>query len=365
LNKHQPVTIDMKFLAGLTKIRYVFFYPDTRDIVIAGPAEGFAPDPSGRMIGVFSKRPVLELQDLIVALRAFPPAGTKTGLISVSIDPTMEGLERLRRQVANIGHFVRPGDARAIATTLRRSLGKQIVSIKGVSPNANFAQVLVEADYRMKLIGIGLERPPVRIESYIDKANPATAAQNALKRWYFVPEYECVRVSEDGLAMELVGEVVKLVGEDQLVTPGGRRVVSRQVGRASRGFTLSFTRHYPSLAKQVPVYGQLKNLIDIAIAAAYVQHQDYYEQAEWNLGTFADEKRYSVEVFVPPQQVESAINVVWKGNTLMTPIGGGVNIQPSSALTDDRLIPDEENEVKSAHGKNRLEGLPKHVWWWD
>ena len=40
-------------------------------------------------------------------------------------------------------------------------------------PKTHFAQVLVEADYRMKLIGIGLEQPPVRMVSYVDRANPA------------------------------------------------------------------------------------------------------------------------------------------------------------------------------------------------
>ena len=31
----------MKHLAGLTRIQYVFYYPETQDIVIAGPAEGW------------------------------------------------------------------------------------------------------------------------------------------------------------------------------------------------------------------------------------------------------------------------------------------------------------------------------------
>ena len=35
-------TDEMRFLAGLTRLQYVFFYPETGDIVVAGPAEGFA-----------------------------------------------------------------------------------------------------------------------------------------------------------------------------------------------------------------------------------------------------------------------------------------------------------------------------------
>ena len=62
----------------------------------------------------------------------------------------------------------------------------------------------------MGMIGIGLERPNVRITSYVSRASAATVRKNALKRWYFVPDYQCVRVSDDNLAMEVVGEGVKL-----------------------------------------------------------------------------------------------------------------------------------------------------------
>src|SRR5437764_1373400 len=34
--KGQGPTIDMQYLAGLTRVQYVFYYPETKDIVIAG-----------------------------------------------------------------------------------------------------------------------------------------------------------------------------------------------------------------------------------------------------------------------------------------------------------------------------------------
>ena len=42
-----------------------------------------------------------------------------------------------------------------IVNGLRTSLGMQNIRIGGVRPNTHFAQVLLECDYRMKLIGIG------------------------------------------------------------------------------------------------------------------------------------------------------------------------------------------------------------------
>ncbi|MFP6648440.1 MAG: hypothetical protein VB817_03205, partial [Pirellulaceae bacterium] len=51
LEAGQQLTNDMIYLAGMTRIQNVFLYPETGDIVIAGPAEGFFIDPSGRPIG--------------------------------------------------------------------------------------------------------------------------------------------------------------------------------------------------------------------------------------------------------------------------------------------------------------------------
>src|SRR5882672_3323309 len=47
LAQNAPLTDDIKNLAGLTRVRYVFYYPETKDIVIAGPAEAWGADLSG------------------------------------------------------------------------------------------------------------------------------------------------------------------------------------------------------------------------------------------------------------------------------------------------------------------------------
>jgi hypothetical protein len=127
--KGESPTDEMKYLAGLTQIQYVFFYPDTKDIVVAGPAEGYFLDPAGRTLGVNSGRAILELQDLVAALRAFPPEGKQTNVISVSIDPTQEGLQAMQRWLAEIAPRVGPGDADAIVAGLKEKLGLHNVSV--------------------------------------------------------------------------------------------------------------------------------------------------------------------------------------------------------------------------------------------
>lgn len=347
-------------LAGLTRLQYVFYLPDTKDVVIAGPAEPYYMDGEGEIRGMHSHRPVLQLQDLVVALRAFPPGGEATSLVGCSIDPTPEGMNRMQQFLNGLGPDAAQ-DVPNLVQGLRRSLGMQTVRVDGVSAKTRFAHVLVSADYRMKLIGIGLEKPAVKIASYLELARK----QAGPTRWYFTPNYETVRVSSDRLAMELVGEGVKLVGEDELLNPDGTRRGTGVTNGASKQFVDGFTKRYADLAQKEPVYAHLRNLIDMTVAAAYVQQQDYYSQAGWNMDTFGNEQKFQVEVLHAPTQVEPAINAVWKGTKLYTPIGGGVDIQPRRALDSPNLLPDEGDRLKSLRSEINARELKEADWFWD
>lgn len=360
----QGETDEMRYLAGLTRVTHVFFYPETKDIVIAGPAEGFFLDASGRPLGVHSGRAVVELVDLVAALRAFPPSGKPTPSIRVSIDPTQEGLERLTQFLHQVGRNVGPRQVPQLVSQMKEVLGPQRITIAGVSDRTHFAQVLVEADYRMKLISIGLETPPVPIGSYAERAG-ASVSRNALARFYFTPDYDCVRVSEDGLAMQLEGDGVKLITEQEFITATGQRVESGGSNRAAEAFARAFTEHYGELAGRSPVFGQLRNLIDLSLAAAFIQQQDYYSQSDWYLGVWADEASYPIETYPAPKTVESAVNAIWRGRMLMTPIGGGVNIQPRLALRPERVRQDEQGQLRKQRSDVAPLRLAPGQWWWD
>lgn len=355
---------EIRALAGLTAVQYVFFYPDSGDIVIAGPAEGFFADPTDRLIGMETGQPVVLLEDLVTALRAYAPGAPPTPIISVSIDPTAEGLRRMNQFLASVGRSIRPGVERELASRLQESLGLQQVTFQGIPTATHFARVLVEADYRMKLVGIGLEELPVRVKSYVARAHPRAVAANAMERWYFQPNYDGIAVSEDGLAMKILERGVQLVSEHERVAAGGERQASGRINQASQAFCRDFTAKFPEIAEQVRVYAELRQLIDVAIAAAYIQQQDFYGQAAWQMAVLGDESRYAVETYTVPATVESAVNAIWRGATLMTPIGGGVHVRPLKALDSEHLVTDggENNLVKqSAQPSN----LAADQWWWD
>lgn len=54
---------EIKYLAGIQRLQYVLLYPETNDIVLAGPGEGWKLDGKGNMVGVTTGRPVLNLED--------------------------------------------------------------------------------------------------------------------------------------------------------------------------------------------------------------------------------------------------------------------------------------------------------------
>ncbi len=365
----KPIPQEMKYLAGMTRLTHVFYYPETKDIVLAGPAEGFFRSAQQRIVGMRTGEAVLQLEDLVVALRAFAPESKPTRVISCSIDPTDQGLVGLQQAVKQAQHQINANRGFQgindvdIANYFQEAMGMQTVTVKGVSPKTHFAQVLVDADYHMKLIGIGLERPPVRITSFIDKASAGST--KSLQRWYFRPNYDYVKVSDDEMAMQLDGGGVELVGENELVSADGKRRGNGKGSRASRTFCSSFTKMYDQLSKQMPVYAELRNIIDMTVAAAFIHEMDFYGEADWNMNYFGNESSYPVERFNAPTKVAPAINAVWKKGLLLTPIGGGVNIQPRVALSSDRIKSDDTGSIMKTKKAIDTASLRSNQWWWD
>ena len=107
-----------------------------------------------------------------------------------------------------------------------------------------------------------------------------------------------------------------------------------------------------------PVYAELRNLIDIAIVAAYLNQEGIFAKAEWTMPTLGDETKYSIETGSPLMYAPAACNIVSKGGRLMTPTGGGVQIQPQVALNEENLV---DNDAKFA----KVSQLPEGQWWWN
>ena len=90
------------------------------------------------------------------------------------------------------------------------------MQVDGVPATTLAARMMVAADYRMKRIGLGADDKPVRqLTTFIERTVPS--APDAMFRWFFVPDYESVILTEDRTGLQLVGDSVKLVGENEII----------------------------------------------------------------------------------------------------------------------------------------------------
>ena len=202
LKSGKPLPEEVLFLAGLQDIRYVFVYPEEKDIVLVGFGEGWRIDPRGNFVGVTTGKPVLLLDDLLSALRT-ALTSARAG-ISCSIDPTPEGIQQLRAHASTLTTM---NNKRSIASGLEEALGRQQVTFTGVPATSHFASVLVAADYRMKRLAMNFEPSPIPgMPSFLRMyTSTGVGMDNMLQRWWLEPKYESVLRSADGLAWEFDG----------------------------------------------------------------------------------------------------------------------------------------------------------------
>jgi hypothetical protein len=216
----------------------------------------------------------------------------------------------------------------------------------------------------MKLIGVGLEQPPVRMASFFELIGASPGRQGELERWWFTPDYDCVKVTDDRLAMELVGEGVQLQTEAMLAGHGGQLSSGPPSSRASELFVKGFTRKYAQLAGRSPVYAQLRNLIDMAVATVFVRQQGFVQRAGWSMATFGDEALLPVRTQAVARQAPAAVNAAWRGGRFVCVAGGGVSIGPGEALAPPRLMADKDGKLRRARCQAG-QAAPADRWWWD
>ncbi len=356
----------MECLAGLTRVEYVFVDPDNKDIILAGPAEPWIENQSGRRVGVVTGKPMLLLDDLIAALRTFSPNKRLNQWVACSIDPTPQGIAKLKEFQKTIPRNI-PQSARAEAAVrlgngLRESLGNAEIKVYGVPRETHMAQVMVEADYRMKLMAVGLEQPPIKMTTFIAALR---GAPKDMQRWWFMPNYKCVKVGEDKNSMQLVGDGVVLSTQKIDFDQKARIVATGAKSSApAKKFASSFTKKYGQISKVRPIYAQLRNIIDLLVAAAWIKKSDAFTRSGWEPTTFLDERVYSIQNQPNPKRCPCVANAVWKGHVLILPAGGGVSIAAAEALSEKNLIKDTKGDITKTRKSINLIGAGNN-WWWD
>lgn len=322
----KPIPDAVRFLAGLQRVKFVLVYPDRKDIVLAGPAEGWKVNQMGSVVGATSGRPVLTLDDLMVALRA-AETSNRSG-ISCSIDPTPEGLQRVS-QLPAPGRATQGAQSAAYrGEQIAEALGPQTISVTGIPATSHFARVIVAADFRMKRLAMDFEPAPVDgMPSFLDMAKSRRGGlNNMMPRWWLAPMYEPIQRDEEGLAWELRGQGVRCLTEQEFLNDEGQKQKSARPDATAQKWADTFTEKFDELAHEDSSFGQLRNVMDLAVVGALLVKERLLEKSGLEAPALMSEE--PIAEFPAPRMVPSQASFVKAGRTWVITVSGGVQIFP-------------------------------------
>ncbi len=357
----------MQKMAGLQEIQYLLFYPETGDIVIAGPAGDWQPNLQGRAVSVATGRPVLQLDDLVVVLRN---SFDGDGRFGCSINPVPENVAAVQAySMESAKNPIKPSQRDDWLRGLRDRLGRQDISVFGIDPRTRAARTLVEADYHMKLIGMGLEDGTPGVTSYLDSIQVAEGDKPPaldVLRWWFTLNFDHVKTTKARDAFQLQGPGVKVLCENEMLTERGERVHTGASDELNQQFANSFTAHFDALATKYPVYAELRNIFSIALVAAVIRSEDMAGRIDWKANHWRHAERCQVELGVAPRQVETVINHrVINRKHIVVGVSGGVAVDANHFVSTRNFKVDNYGLMQASRTSSEPQLPPRDAWWWD
>lgn len=355
---------DVMSLAGITRVRYLFVFPESREVVIGGPAGAWAYDAVGRTVNRNSGRPTLNLDDLVTLTRAFDRDGQ--GFFMCSIDPKTGQVQQVNDYVKSNQKNLTTRNAAKWAADLEQALGLQDVVIQGIPQDSHVASVIVEADYQMKQIGIGQKAGAAGMKSFFDlltRSEQRGSSMEAL-RWWLAIGYDAIKMSPRQTAFELTGRTVRCLSENQFVAENGERKSTGKASRPNAEFARLFTEHLPALAEQNPVFAELQNVFDMSVVAALLHSHGLADKAGWMPSTFSPAGEFeSREVSVPSELMTAANHRIYNGRNIVIQVAGGVRVDVSQLLNRNETFVETPELANDEHLASPV-GHPNR-WWWD
>ena len=366
IDRGEAVPATLQNLGGLTRVENVFVYPESGEVVIAGPGEAWGYDAEGRAIGLESGRPTLQLDDLVTVLRTFGPSGD--GVFGCSIDARPENIADLQKFLASQQGPLRPSAVNRWVRKIDETLGQADVRVYGVPAESRVAHVLVEADYKMKLIGLDLLDAGADVPSYFDLLSKNREFINGgveSLRWWLTMKYDAVRHTADRDAFEIAGPGVLCQSENQFLTAEGQQLPTGQSEPVNQMFAQNFTSHYADLSQVDDVFADLQGVLDLALAAALIDFEGLDTKAQWDRGCFAASGAYQPATGTPALEADAvAHHRVYNGRDIVVQAAGGVKADIMSVVRNESLRsenPRLDTIATSAAAADTTNGR----WWWD
>jgi hypothetical protein len=325
---------------GLVRIRFLLVDP-SGDLLLAGPAESVSAGDSARPIGSETGRPTLRLEDFVVALRL---AAEGKPAFGCSLDMPPDGIANMQRVAKETG-AIQPSQVKNMTRKMADAVGPQRVRVIGCPDDTPFALALLEADYVMKRIALGVEAAPVKgVRSHISMMK---ATDSAYSRYWFQAKAPKLVAAEDGSGYEFPGTSMMVLASDQ---PGRN---GHGASETAAAFADGLTEKFDELAERIPSWADLVNLTDLAVVARLIREDRLEEKTGVDTAWLLDPKAFPVPKIPVPKTAATVANASGGGRAVRIALGGvDVNVR---ALTS----PDHRESIAGAELSRRKQSAAK------
>ncbi|PAY19608.1 hypothetical protein CKO51_10105 [Rhodopirellula sp. SM50] len=373
LDRDQPISPSMAFLAGLRRIEYVFAVPPSDgmqhgDVFLAGPGGPWKANEAGEVVGVADGRAVLRLDDLMDALRR---GALRKGVdindrqISCSIEPTAAGLRQFARVQARLRNFNRQA-----VIAMESAIGPQQVLIRGIDADSHFAQVLLSADYAMKRLAMGFEAAPIdSLPSYMQLLQQHNDRnQLSSPRWWMASDYEPLRCTTDRLGWQIRGRRIRTLTQDSLLTVEGTRKTLDQENQLAQQWADAMTKRFDDLSIALPIFAELSNCFDLAVFGALMAREGLAVRADCRFNVLGDASRLQGPRYRVPTSIPSVASKIRGRKGWIVSVSGGVKIDAWTVAgqteTDDGIAAVRTQAVRTQAVRTQAVQGAGQRWWW-
>ena len=158
---------------------------------------------------------------------------------------------------------------------------------------------------------------------------------------------------------QIRGPGVRTMTEDELIGAGGVRQQTGAANPVAQEWADTMTARYEELAVKDPIFGELRNIMDLALVGALISKEGLREKAGFEMSYLMDPRRLSADDFEAPKQVQSMASVLKKRGGWLVSVSGGVEVLSWEAA-DKQEIGDG---MAAAHQKAAPADDTR--WWWN
>ena len=291
INKGIPLDSEITGLGGMTHLEGYVVDKENQDVVL---------------IGMSDMGTSMHLDDLVVNIRSI-------------WNPTMAPYCSLEPQPGDVAsvHEIATGqqdletleDWRRVVKQVEDHWGPQSVEIRGVPRASRHAHMMIEADYHMKKVSLGLadftgissylDRHISAMEALLRSGEDSAGSSVSMVRFWFHTRQGFPTFGEEEDIVFLEACPMDVLTEKQNADPGGALSDSDQDDLHAVSFAREFSQLLDSSAQDVDAYAQLKNLFEIKAVLEAMKYCNAVADAGLDLGFYLSEYHYLAETPLP------------------------------------------------------------------